>query len=58
MAGDHPSGCCPNCGHDIRPVDHPISYERSDRSVGVFAECPSCGAVVEPEENSSRGTES
>jgi uncharacterized protein with PIN domain len=43
-------GACPNCGHEIRPMDELITYERSDRSIGMFAECPSCEAVIEPEE--------
>lgn len=42
-------GTCPNCGHPIRPLDELITYERSDSSVGVFAECPSCEEVVNPE---------
>jgi hypothetical protein len=42
-------GGCPNCGHAIRPIDELITYERSDESIGVYAECPSCEAVVSPE---------
>ncbi|WP_455431121.1 DUF7837 family putative zinc-binding protein [Salinigranum halophilum] len=42
-------GACPNCGHIIRPLDELITYERSDSSIGVFAECPSCEEVVNPE---------
>jgi len=41
-------GVCPRCGHDIRTADELITYERSDSTVGVFAECPSCRGVVTP----------
>jgi predicted RNA-binding Zn-ribbon protein involved in translation (DUF1610 family) len=43
-------GVCPNCGHEVRAVDELITYERADSSVGIFAECPSCEAVIEPSE--------
>lgn len=42
-------GACPNGGHGIQPIDELIPDERSDDSIGVFAECPSCEAVVRPE---------
>jgi len=42
-------GTCPNCGHLIRAVNELITYERSDNSIGIFAECPSCDEVVNPE---------
>jgi uncharacterized Zn finger protein len=42
-------GVCPNCGQDIRTIDELIAYERSNSTIGVFAECPCCGEVVEPE---------
>ena len=42
-------GVCPNCGHEIRTGDELITYERSNSTTGVFAECPSCRAVVNPE---------
>jgi uncharacterized Zn finger protein len=48
MSDDSRLGVCPNCGHDIRPIDELITYERSDNSIGVFAECPSCTAVIAP----------
>jgi hypothetical protein len=41
-------GTCPHCGHDIRKGDELITYQRSDDSIGVFAECPSCETVVDP----------
>lgn len=44
-------GACPNCGHDIRKRDELITYQRSDDSIGVFAECPSCETVVDPRES-------
>lgn len=49
MNDDPHLGVCPNCGHDIRLMDELITYERSDDSIGVFAECPACGAVIDPE---------
>ncbi len=48
MSDDSRLGVCPNCGHDIRPIDELITFERSDDSIGMFAECPSCEEVVEP----------
>ncbi|MFQ3284851.1 MAG: hydrogenase maturation factor HypF (carbamoyltransferase family) [Natronomonas sp.] len=42
-------GACPNCGDRIRPIDELIAYERSDSTLGVFAECPSCESVISPE---------
>jgi hypothetical protein len=42
-------GVCPNCGHDIHPIDELITYERSDSPIGVSAEFPACGEVVDPE---------
>ena len=49
MSDDSRLGVCPNCGHDIRPIDELITYERSDSTIGVFAECPACGEVIDPE---------
>jgi uncharacterized protein with PIN domain len=49
VTGDRRLGRCPDCGHELRPADELISYERSEGSVGVFAECPGCGRVVAPE---------
>lgn len=49
MTDDRRLGVCPNCGGDIRPVDELITYQRSDGSIGVYAECPGCEAVVRPE---------
>ncbi len=37
-------------GGDIHERDELITYRRSDDSIGVFAECPSCDAVVDPGE--------
>ncbi|ELZ21087.1 hypothetical protein C475_19053 [Halosimplex carlsbadense 2-9-1] len=42
-------GACPRCGTSVGPAYVLVSYERSDDSTSVFAECPSCGAVVTPE---------
>lgn len=49
MSDDRRLGTCPNCGQSIRPVDEIITYERSDESIGVYAECPFCQTVVTPE---------
>ena len=49
MVTDEQLGTCPNCGHGIRPRDELIAYERSDSTLGVFAECPACESVVTPE---------
>lgn len=46
---DRRLGTCPDCGGEIRAVDELITYERSDGSVGMFAECPVCEEVVTPE---------
>ena len=48
MSDDSRLGVCPNCSHDIRPIDELITYELSDKSIGVFAECPSCTTVIAP----------
>jgi hypothetical protein len=49
MVTDEQLGTCPNCGHGIRSRDELIAYERSDSTLGVFAECPACERVVTPE---------
>lgn len=43
-----PLGRCPECGQPIPAGWTLIEYERDD-GVGIFAECPSCEAVVRPE---------
>jgi hypothetical protein len=48
VTDDERLGTCPNCGHGIDPRDELISYERSDSTLGVFAECPGCERVVSP----------
>ncbi|WP_248895294.1 hypothetical protein [Haloplanus halobius] len=37
-------GCCPRCGESIPSAWTLIEYE-----TGVFAECPACEAVVDPD---------
>jgi uncharacterized Zn finger protein len=49
MSDDARLGVCPHCGHGIRQIHELITYKRSDETVGVFAECPACAAVIEPE---------
>ncbi|WP_142860737.1 DUF7837 family putative zinc-binding protein [Salinigranum halophilum] len=41
-------GSCPDCGQPLPSGWTLITFERDDRSTGVFAECPSCGKVVRP----------
>jgi len=48
MSDESHLGVCPNCSHDIRPIDELITFKRSDDSIGMFAECPSCEEVIEP----------
>jgi len=50
-ANDGHLGTCPRCGSVVERRDELISYTRSDDSVGVFAECPSCASVVAPRES-------
>lgn len=42
-------GRCPECGRSVPSGWLLIEYERADGERGVFAECPSCEAVVRPE---------
>lgn len=48
MSDESRLGVCPHCGHEIRATDALITYERSDSTIGVFAECPACEAVINP----------
>lgn len=42
-------GRCPECGRSVPSGWALIEYERADGERGVFAECPSCEAVIRPE---------
>jgi hypothetical protein len=42
-------GDCPDCGESISPAWALVEYERDDGSEGVWAECPVCEDIVEPE---------
>lgn len=42
-------GRCPECGRIIPSGWTLIEYERANGETAVFAECPSCEAVVRPE---------
>ena len=41
-------GTCPNCGREIRRVHVLIDYETEDGDRGIWADCPGCGKVVDP----------
>ena len=40
-------GECPRCGEDLSRIL--IEYEKDDGTEGVWAECPQCDDVVDPE---------
>lgn len=42
-------GRCPDCRTEIATRDALIEYERDDGESAVWAECPSCLAVVHPD---------
>jgi len=49
MSPQHsPIGNCSYCGSEIRSSHILIKYE-SDQGDGVWAECPNCAEVVDPE---------
>ncbi|WP_449421037.1 DUF7837 family putative zinc-binding protein [Salinigranum halophilum] len=41
-------GSCPDRGRSIPSGWTLITFERDDGSTDVFAECPSCGEVIQP----------
>jgi hypothetical protein len=42
-------GRCPECGEKIPSEWSLIDYEKEDGTSGVWAECPACDDVVEPD---------
>ena len=42
-------GCCPDCGHRIPTKLVLVKYETDDGGTGIWAKCPGCGEVVDPE---------
>lgn len=42
-------GRCPRCDEQIPPAWALVEYEKDDGSDGVWAECPVCEDVIEPE---------
>ena len=42
-------GDCPDCGAPLDHHDVLIEFERADGRPSVFADCPDCHTVVEPE---------
>lgn len=51
MSSSRPSelGDCPNCGTTITGIDVLVEYETADGDMAVWADCPGCGDVVDPE---------
>jgi len=47
--GTNSLGRCPNCGRSIPPGFLLLEYETDDGSTGIWAECPDCDDVVDPE---------
>jgi uncharacterized C2H2 Zn-finger protein len=45
----HSLGQCPRCGHEIPPGLLLVEYETDDGETGIWAECPRCDDVVDPE---------
>ena len=41
-------GRCPECDEDISAAYIFIEYEKDDGTTGIWAECPTCGDVVNP----------
>lgn len=41
-------GVCPRCNHELAAGSVLITYEKSDGTTGLFAECPVCADVVRP----------
>lgn len=44
-----PLGHCPECGRAVPSGWALIEYERANGDRGIYAECPSCEAVIRPE---------
>lgn len=42
-------GRCPECGAEIPPAWTLVEYEKEDGTEGIWAECPDCETVVDPE---------
>jgi hypothetical protein len=42
-------GRCPDCGESIPAAWLLVEYEKDDGKTGIWAECPDCEDVVEPE---------
>jgi len=42
-------GRCPECGAEIPPAWALVEYEKEDGTEGIWAECPDCETVVDPE---------
>jgi hypothetical protein len=42
-------GRCPECGESIPAAWLLVEYEKDDGETGIWAECPACEDVVEPE---------
>ncbi|WP_262174474.1 hypothetical protein [Haloarcula laminariae] len=49
MTPDDALGQCPDCGTTITEAGVLIEYEDTEGQMGMWAECPDCNDVVEPE---------
>jgi len=42
-------GCCSFCGTTITASQAIITYDTDDGTTGIWAECPKCDEIVDPE---------
>ena len=50
MTDDTPKlGRCPECEENISAAYILVEYEKNDGTTGIWAECPSCDDVVNPD---------
>jgi endogenous inhibitor of DNA gyrase (YacG/DUF329 family) len=49
MTGDPPLGRCPKCGKELSSAYVLVEYKKDDGTTGIWAECPICDEVVNPQ---------
>lgn len=49
MTSDSPLGCCPECDERIPPGWLLVEYQKDSGETGIWAECPGCDDVVQPQ---------